>query len=221
MGLLGVCRRFDGEKNAVPRYDKKTPRHRRARACPSPCGDREIGPRVTEKNAVLLRNDREGQALALREKNAVLSPNDREGQALALREKNAALSRNDREGQALALRGKTLPRYVGRGPVPRHAAVYRKLARTGPRATRKKNAVLSPNDREGQALALRKKNAALSRNDREGQALALRKKTPPRYVGRGPVPRHATIARDRPSRYGEKNAALSQNDREGQALALR
>ena len=43
-------------------------------------------------------------------------------------------------------------------------------------------------------------------------------------VGRGPVPRHAwdyrTIARDRPSRYGNGNPYL-QHVREGQALALR
>ena len=46
---------------------------------------RGTGPRATGKNVTLSRNDREGQALALREKNAALSRNDREGQALALR----------------------------------------------------------------------------------------------------------------------------------------
>jgi len=38
-------------------------------------------------------------------------------------------------------------------------------------------------------------------HDRGGQAPALRKKTPPFTVGRGPVPRQATIAGDRPPRY--------------------
>ena len=39
----------------------------------------------------------------------------------------------------------------------------------------------------------------------------------PEFVGRGPVPRHATIAGDRPPRYGMEHA----NDRGGQAPALR
>ena len=39
---------------------------------------------------------------------------------------------------------------------------------------------------------------------RGGQAPALREKNMPLTVGRGPVPRHATIAGDRPPRYGKK-----------------
>ena len=50
-------------------------------------------------------------------------------------------------------------------------------------------------------------------NDRGGQAPALREKTPRVTVGRGPVPRHATIAGDRPPRYGRKNAAPSRRAR--------
>ena len=57
-----------------------------------------------------------------------------------------------------------------------------------------------------------------------------RAKNSPDTVGRGPVPRHAPIAGDRPPRYGEKNASLHRraracpspcNDRGGQAPALR
>ena len=50
-------------------------------------------------------------------------------------------------------------------------------------------------------------------------------KTPPLYVGRGPVPRHAAVyrklARDRPSPYGRGKAIGPSDVREGQALALR
>ena len=38
------------------------------------------------------------------------------------------MSVRDRGGQAPALRQKSLSSSVGRGPVPRHAAVYRKIA---------------------------------------------------------------------------------------------
>ena len=42
---------------------------------------------------------------------------------------------------------------------------------------------------------------------RGGQAPALREeKSLPHTVGRGPVPRHATIAGDRPPRYGGQDA---------------
>ena len=105
---------------------------------------------------------------------------------------------------------KKRPFTVGRGPVPRHAAMARRALAivrviqrsrgTGPRAA-EKNAVLSPNDREGQALALRGKNAATLR--RAGAC-------PPPCCDREIGPRAA-----------EKNAVLSPNDREGQALALR
>ena len=64
---------------------------------------------------------------------------------------------------------------------------------TGPRAT-KKNAVTHRRARACPSPC----------GDRGGQAPALRKKMPSLTVGRGPVPRHAAIAGDRPPRYDEE-----------------
>ena len=95
---------------------------------------------------------------------------------------------------------------VGRGPVPRHAAVSRNLARDRP-SRYGIGKVLGPSDA------------------REGQALALREKTVCVTVGRGPVPRHAAVYRnlagDGPPRYGIGKVLGPSDDREGQALALR
>ena len=85
------------------------------------------------------------------------------------------------------------PFTVGRGPVPRHAAVYRKLAGDRP-------------PRYGIGTVAEPKNGRLPRRARAcpspcsglpktrgGQAPALREKTAPFTVGRGPVPRHAPV----------------------------
>ena len=88
---------------------------------------------------------------------------------------------------------------VGRGPVPRHAAIAGdRPPRYGEKTPlhRRARACPSPcSDRGGNPL---------------GCACGIR--GPPRYVtkqahlsvGRGPVPRHAPLAGDRPPRYGEK-----------------
>ena len=59
---------------------------------------------------------------------------------------------------------KTPPLHVGRGPVPRHAAVYRKLARACPSPYGIGKAVGPSDVREGQALALR---GRVTHRDRE------------------------------------------------------
>ena len=126
--------------------------------------------------------------------------------------------------------GRKPPFIVGRGPVPRHATIaedrpphYEKKRHlivdqrsrgTGPRTTMKKNATPQRSARACPSPC----------NDRGGQAPALQKKRHPRNVGRGPVPRHATIAGDRPTRYGKKRRTVPfahDNDRGGQAPALR
>ena len=110
---------------------------------------------------------------------------------------------------------KTPPLHVGRGPVPRYAAVYRELARDRPSRYGIGTAIGPSDVREGNPL---------------GCACGIR--GPPRYdknapltVGRGPVPRHAAVcrnlARDRPSRYGIGKAIGPSAVREGQAPALR
>ena len=108
---------------------------------------------------------------------------------------------NDRGGQAPALRyPRRYPFTVGRGPVPRHAAIYPMIL------------IIILTD----LLVFVK--VILADDDREGQALALRAIKTPRGIGRsrGTGPRATmkkkrlrttTIARDRPSRYGEKNAS--------------
>ena len=74
---------------------------------------------------------------------------------------------NVRGGLSPALRyARPPPVTVGRGPVPRHASVYRTVAGE----TRSDARVASEGPR------------------------ATVKKTPPLHVGRGPVPRHAAIA---------------------------
>ena len=73
-------------------------------------------------------------------------------------------------GCACGIRGpratmkKTPPLHVGRGPVPRHAAVYRKLARDRPSPYGIGKAVGPSDVREGQALALR---GRVTHRDRE------------------------------------------------------
>ena len=80
------------------------------------------------------------------------------------------------------------PLTVGRGPVPRHAAVYRKLARDRPSPYGIGKAIGPSDVREGQALALRRRRFFRA------------------TVGRRSVRRYAAVyrklARDRPSRYG-------------------
>ena len=66
----------------------------------------------------------------------------------------------------------------------------------------------SSNDRGGQAPALREKNATLT----------VVRKNVTLTVGRGPVPRHATIAGDRPPRYGDvetRRSLLPEESRPG------
>ena len=93
---------------------------------------------------------------------------------------------------------KTPPLHVGRGPVPRHAAISgetrspARMASEHP-ALRKK----TPPRTVGRGPVPR--HAAIAGETRSPARVAsehpaLRKKTPPRTVGRGPVPRHATIA---------------------------
>ena len=82
---------------------------------------------------------------------------------------------------------KTPPLHVGRGPVPRHAPVYRKIARDRPSRYGIGTASGPSDVREGQALALRGRRFPCHRRagacpppccalpkPREGQALALR-----------------------------------------------
>ena len=80
---------------------------------------------------------------------------------------------------------------------PRHAA----LAGDRPPRYDKNNAFLSS---WGGGKTCPSPSFARS-NDRGGQAPALRKKITSSFlVGRGPVPRHAAIAGDRPPRYDKK-----------------
>ena len=121
---------------------------------------------------------------------------------------------------------KTPPFTVGRGPVPRHAAIdqsvraFQRSRGTGPRATvckavsfhRRARACPSPcYDREGNGLCRCAVFAQIERSRGKParmrvwhpRAPALRSLSSLRFtVGRGPVPRHATIAGDRPPRYG-------------------
>ena len=145
---------------------------------------------------------------------------DRGGQAPALRKKT---------GPFTVGRG-PVPRYATiAGDRPPHYGKKRfhkslNAAGTGPRAVVKNNAALSR--RAGPSHATRacervplamqrsrgtgnrdtKKNGFINRSTPRGQAPALRKKTGPFTVGRGPVPRHATTAGDRPPHYEKKRA---------------
>ena len=128
--MLGGCRRFDGEKNGTPRYDKKTPLYRRARACPSPCCDREIGPRVTEKTPSFHGTIARDRPSRYAKKTLSFHRTIAGDRPSRYGEKNAALSRNAREGQALALRGKKRCPFTERS------------RGTGPRATGKNASLL-------------------------------------------------------------------------------
>ena len=115
----------------------------------------------------------------------------------------------------------TVPRAVGRGPVPRHAAI------AGDRP---------PRYGEKNVMSYRRARACpspcpdLVKNRSSGAPAPERvdgKKTPRITVGRGPVPRHAAIAGDRPPRYGNRNGSFLRraracpspcSDRGGQAL---
>ena len=72
---------------------------------------------------------------------------------------------------------------------------------------------------------VRKVRVRPSPGDRGGQAPALRARGHHLFVGRGPVPRHATriptIAGDRPPRYGEKRMPLRSRGTGPRATGLR
>ena len=92
---------------------------------------------------------------------AIWPSNVREGQALALRygEGDCAIGRSRGTGPR-ATGEKMFRATVGRGPVPRHAAVYRNLARDRPSRYGMGKVVGPSDDREGQALALRYTDAS-------------------------------------------------------------
>ena len=119
--------------------------------------------------------------------------------------------------------GGRLPFTVGRGPVPRHASVYRtlagetrsdaRLASEGPRATGK--ITVFETDKKRPLIVGRgpvPRHAAVYRT--------IAGDRPPRY-GKITPSRNPTIAGDRPPRYGKNNAIARSNDRGGQAPALR
>ena len=98
------------------------------------------------------------------------------------------------------------------------------MASEGPRATVKRTAPFNVGLGPSHATrACERVPLAMLRSTRRSRGTGPRAtvsgtvtiKNAPFTVGRGPVPRHATIAGDRPPRYG------ACNDREGQALALR
>ena len=111
------------------RSSKKRLGYRRARACPSPCRDRrgDIAIKIGTGRSLLLTDDREGQALALRLKWRFL-------QGMIAGE-TLSDARVASEGPRATVK-KRLPRCrtknawvtVGRGPVPRHRSCTRPLS---------------------------------------------------------------------------------------------
>ena len=95
------------------------------------------------------------------------------------------------------------PFTVGRGPVPRHASIG-KTVLVGVQFSR--------------GLTLAGETLSDARMASEGPRATV-KKTPPFTVGRGPVPRHASIERKTP--FVGVRFLRGSNDRGGQAPALR
>ncbi len=134
-------------------------------------------------------------------------PKPREGQALALRyrEGDWALGRSRGTGPRATVK-KRRPFIVGRGTGPRHAAVYRNLARDRP-SHYEIGKVLGPSDaREGQALARRYREGAWALGRSRGTGPRATVKNGVRYRRAGACP---------PPCCGLPRT------REGQALALR
>ena len=80
---------------------------------------------------------------------------------------------------------------------PRHAPFYRR-ARACPSPSNDRG---EPARMRGWKLPRAHARRGLKRSRGTGPRATV-KRTAPFIVGRGPVPRHATLARDRPSRYG-------------------
>ena len=217
--------------------------YRRARACPSPCLDR--GADLCSSGAPA--PDRVRSVWQICQSFRRSCPTGYWGKQRSRGTgPRATVMRDVRGGNPLGcaygIRGpprygeKTLLLYVGRGPVPRHASIAGPISvvreRLLPIGSRSGDLDLQmigvSGDRGGQAPALRCGGMfAGDRPPRYGE------KNPLLYVGRGPVPRHASIAgpisvvRERLLPIGSRSGDLDlqmigvSGDRGGQAPALR
>ena len=119
-------------KKRRPALRKKTPLHRRARACPSPCGDRETGPRHRSRHPTIAgdRPPRYGE----KKRRPFTERSRGTGPRATIKKRRPFTERS---------------RGTGPRPTKKNAAMLRRAGACPPPC----------GDREGQALALRKGKA--------------------------------------------------------------